>query len=48
MLGNPRELITMAERRFLVRIRIAAPPGGFGRRQENCRHLTRRDGLWER
>jgi hypothetical protein len=32
MPGNPREIITMAERRFPVRIRIALPPGGFGRR----------------
>jgi hypothetical protein len=44
MPGNPREIITMAERRFPVRIRIAVPPGGFGRRHaemtawldENC------------
>jgi hypothetical protein len=42
--GNPREIITMAERRFPVRIRIGVPPGGFGRRHaemtawldENC------------
>ena len=32
MPGNPREIITMAERRFPVRIRIGVPPGGFGRR----------------
>ena len=32
MPGNLREIITMTERRFPVRIRIALPPGGFGRR----------------
>jgi hypothetical protein len=32
MPGNPREMITMAERRFPVRIRIAVPSGGLGRR----------------
>jgi hypothetical protein len=26
MSGNPHEMITMAERRFPVRIRIAVPP----------------------
>lgn len=44
MLGNPREIITVAERRFPVRIRIAVPPDGLGRRHaqiaawldENC------------
>ena len=44
MPGNPRELITMAERRFPVRIRIAVPPSGLGQRHpqitawldENC------------
>jgi hypothetical protein len=44
MPGNPRQIITMAERRFPVRIRMAVPPGGFGRRHaemtawldENC------------
>src|SRR5216684_9180606 len=44
MPGNPREMITMAERRFPVRIRIGVPPGGFGQRyahiaawlDENC------------
>ena len=44
MPGNPREIITMAERRFPVRIRIGVPPGGFGQRyaevtawlDENC------------
>jgi hypothetical protein len=30
MLGNPREMITTAERRFPVRIRIAVPPRGLG------------------
>jgi hypothetical protein len=42
--GNPREMITMAERRFPVRIRIAVPPGGLGQQyarmtawlDENC------------
>ena len=32
MPGNPREMITMAERRFPVRLRIGVPPGGFGQR----------------
>jgi hypothetical protein len=32
MPGNPREMITMAERRFPVRVRIAVSPGGFGQR----------------
>jgi hypothetical protein len=32
MPGNPREMITTAERRFPVRIRIGVPPGGFGPR----------------
>jgi hypothetical protein len=32
MPGNPREMITMAERRFPIRIRIAVPPGGLGQR----------------
>jgi len=44
MQGNPRGLITSAERRFPVRIRIAVPPGGLGRQHaritawldENC------------
>ena len=44
MLGNPREMITAAERLFPVRIRIAVPPGGLGQRytqitawlDENC------------
>ena len=42
--GNPSEIITMAERRFPVRIRIGVPSGGLGRRHaqitawldENC------------
>ena len=41
---NPRDVITVAERRFPVRIRIGVPPGGFGQRyaqitawlDENC------------
>ena len=32
MSGNPREMITMAERPFPARIRIGVPPGGFGQR----------------
>jgi len=32
MPGNPREMITTAERQFPVRIRVAVPPGGFGQR----------------
>jgi hypothetical protein len=32
MPGNPREMITMADRRFPVRIRIAVPLDGLGRR----------------
>ena len=32
MPGNPREMITMAERRFQVRIRLGVPPGGWGQR----------------
>ena len=44
MPGNPRDVITVAERRFPVRIRVGVPPNGFGRRHaqitnwldENC------------
>src|SRR5262249_49700312 len=44
MPGSPREMVTMAERSFPVRVRIAVPPGGLGRRHaqmtawldENC------------
>jgi hypothetical protein len=44
MPDNPRELITGAEQRFPVRIRIAVPPEGLGRQHarmtawldENC------------
>jgi len=44
MPGNPREIITTAERRFPVRIRLGVPPDGFGQRyadmtawlDENC------------
>ena len=32
MPGNPHEMITVAERRFPVRVRIAVPPGGLGQR----------------
>jgi hypothetical protein len=44
MPGNSREMITVAERTFPVRIRLAIPTGGLGRRHpqitawldENC------------
>jgi hypothetical protein len=44
MPSNPREMITIGERRFPVRIRFAVPPGGLGQRyaqltawlDENC------------
>ena len=44
MPDNPREMITSAERRFPVRIRISVPPAGLGQRHtqitawldENC------------
>jgi hypothetical protein len=44
MPGNPRDMMTVAERRFPVRIRIGVPPNGFGQRyaqmtawlDENC------------
>jgi hypothetical protein len=44
MPGNPRQMITEAERVFPVRIRIGVPPGGLGQRysritdwlDENC------------
>jgi hypothetical protein len=44
MPGNLRDMITSAERRFPVRIRIVVPPGGLGQRHtlitawldENC------------
>jgi hypothetical protein len=44
MPGNPRDIITSAERRFPVRIRIGVPPSGLGQRHtqitawldENC------------
>jgi hypothetical protein len=44
MPGNPREMITTAERRFPVRIRMGVPPADFGQRytqmtawlDENC------------
>jgi hypothetical protein len=29
MPGNPREIVTMAERRFPVRISIGVPPAGL-------------------
>jgi hypothetical protein len=37
MLGNLRNMITVAERRFPVRIRIGVPSGGFGQRHT---HMT--------
>jgi hypothetical protein len=44
MPGYPRDMITNAERRYPVRIRVGVPPGGFGQRHsrvttwldENC------------
>src|ERR1700730_14222830 len=47
MPGNPRDMITNAERRFPVRIRVGVPPGGLGQRyaqitawlDERHRHL---------
>jgi hypothetical protein len=44
MPGNSREMVTSAERRFPVRIRVAVPPAGLGQRytqitawlDENC------------
>jgi hypothetical protein len=41
MPGNPREMITAAERRFPVRIKLAVPPLGFGQRLPP--HRTRPD-----
>ena len=32
MPGNPREMVTMAERRFPVGIKVGVPPGGLGQR----------------
>jgi hypothetical protein len=32
MPGSARDMITAAERRFPVRVRIGVPPGGFGQR----------------
>jgi hypothetical protein len=32
MPGNPREILTMAERRFPARIKIGVLPSGFGQR----------------
>jgi hypothetical protein len=37
MPGNPREMITVAERRFPVRIRIGVPPEGLGHRYTGTR-----------
>src|SRR5205823_4452585 len=45
--GNPREVITMTQRRFPVRIRIAVPPGGLGQRYARMTALARRE-LWSR
>jgi hypothetical protein len=33
MPGNARDMITAAERRFPVRVRIGLPPGGLGQRE---------------
>jgi hypothetical protein len=38
MPGNPREMITTAERSFPVRVRIAVPPGGFGQQYAQMTH----------
>ncbi len=35
MPSQPREMITIAERRFPVRIRLGVPPEGFGQRHTN-------------
>jgi len=43
MPGNPREMITSAERRFPVRIRIAVPPGGLGQRHTQNDRLAPRE-----
>ena len=40
MPGNPREMITSAERRFPVRIRIAVPPNGPGQRYSQNNRLA--------
>jgi hypothetical protein len=32
MPGNPRDMITSAERRFPIRIRMGVPPSGLGQR----------------
>jgi len=37
MPGNPREMVTMAEWRFPVRIRIDVPPGGLDYRAFGAR-----------
>ena len=50
MPGNSREMITRAERRFPVRIKLAVPPRGFGQRlpqmntwlEENCAPIAGR------
>jgi hypothetical protein len=38
MFGNPRELITVAERRLPVRVRIAVPAEGLG--QQHARMVA--------
>jgi len=43
MPGNPREMITMAERRFPVRIRVGVPAAGFGTRHTQMTRLARRE-----
>jgi hypothetical protein len=42
MPDNPREMITVAERRFPVRIRVAAPRAGLGQRHTQITRLARR------
>jgi len=36
-------MITMAERRFPVRIRLGVPPGGFGQRHNQHHGMARRE-----
>jgi hypothetical protein len=47
MPGNPSEMITSAERRFPVRIRIAVPPNGLSQRYPQNNHVARmRTAAW--
>jgi hypothetical protein len=43
MPGNPREMITLAERRFPVRIRIGVPSEGSRRAAYSNNGLARRE-----